>query len=409
MKILIFGINYAPELTGIGKYTGEMSTWLADNGHDVNVLTALPYYPEWSIHDDYKKKWWVTERNGKVKVQRCPLYVPKKVTSIKRIVHEFSFLMSTIPYWTKSLFQRKYDLVICISPPFHLAFFPLLYTKLRKSRLLTHIQDLQVDAAKELEMIKNKVALDIMFGLERVILANSDGVSTISPGMMQRVLNKGVNPSRAIMFPNWVDETVIYPLPADQSLRKHFSIADDTRVILYSGNLGEKQGLEVIVEVAKSFRSRPDVLFVISGSGGGKDKLVALVNEAGLTNIKFFPLQPYEKLSSLLAIADIHLVLQKKSASDLVMPSKLTAILAAGGCSIVTAVPGTSLFEIVSKYNIGILVEPESPAALTKAIESALESDLTVYRTNARKYSEQFLSKENILAQLNENLKSLCN
>jgi colanic acid biosynthesis glycosyl transferase WcaI len=407
MRILIFGINYAPELTGIGKYTGEMGSWLANQGHEVTAITALPYYPEWEIHDKYKDKWWYTEEVSRVTVQRCPLYVPKKVNAIKRIIHEFSFFLSTAPIWLINIFRKKYDVIICVSPPFHLGILPLIYSKLKGARLITHIQDLQVDAAKDLGMIKNQLALKLMFWLEKILLKNSNAVSTISTGMQKKLVSKGIDISKIILFPNWVDETVIKPLAKEKSLKREFGINDSTQVILYSGNLGEKQGLEIIVEVAKSFEDQTDILFLITGSGGGKDKLINMVADAGLKNVKFFPLQPYERLSSLLATADIHLVLQKKSASDLVMPSKLTAILAAGGCPIVSATPGTSLYEVISEHQLGILIEPESPSALREGIEFALKSNLSGFQKNARLYSEKFLSKDNILKQFEISLKQL--
>jgi colanic acid biosynthesis glycosyl transferase WcaI len=407
MRILIFGINYAPELTGIGKYTGEMAAWLAKKGNQVSVVTALPYYPEWNIHPEYKGKWWTKEFLNNVTLYRCPLYVPKQVTPVERIIHEFSFLLAILPVWIGILFQKKYDVVICVSPPFHLGILPMLYSKLRGSKIVTHVQDLQVDAAKDLGMIKNQTVLDIMFRLENIILNNSSAVSTISPGMMDKIISKGIAPSKMLLFPNWVDENEIKPLSAEHSLREEFGIGKEIKVILYSGNLGEKQGLEIIVDVAEAFRKRDDVLFLIVGSGGGKDNLIRLVNDAGLPNIKFLPLQPYEKLSALLATADLHLVMQKKSASDLVMPSKLTAILAAGGCPIVTASKGTSLYEVISQHQMGIIVEPESAIELKNGIETALASDLTPYRTNAREYSELFLSKENILTHLEFSLANM--
>lgn len=404
MRILIYGINYSPELTGIGKYTGEMGAWLAAQGHDVTVVTAPPYYPEWQVHQDYKGKWWQKENKEGVAVYRCPLYVPKKVTSAKRIIHEFTFLAALIPVWLLTLFQKRRDVVICINPPFHLGLLPLLYARLRGSKLITHIQDLQVDAAKDLGMIKNQAFLNLMFGTEKFILKNSDVVSTISDGMQKKIALKGIS-SRAIwQFPNWVDEATIFPLPIEQSLRKEFGINNTDTVILYSGNLGEKQGLEIIVEVAEQYKSRKDVHFLISGTGGGKEKLVQLVREAGLTNIQFHPLQPYEKLSALLATADIHLVLQKKSASDLVLPSKLTGILAAGGFALVTAPPDTSLYEVVTNNELAFIVEPESANALKEAIDRALVTDLGAYRERARNYAVKNLSKESILASFEEKL-----
>jgi colanic acid biosynthesis glycosyl transferase WcaI len=407
MKIIIYGINYAPELTGIGKYTGEMASWLAKQGNEVTVVTAPPYYPEWAVHKSYRGKSWTKEYTDGVTVYRCPLYVPKNVTSLKRIIHEFSFVASIIPIWLLTFFQKKYDVVLCISPPFHLGLLPMLYAKLRGARFINHIQDLQVDAAKDLGMIKNESFLNLMFGIEKFIFDTGDFVSTISTGMQKKIRHKYIDEDKTFLFPNWVDENVIYPLPKEQSLRSEFGLSHDDKVILYSGNLGEKQGLEIIIEVASHFISRRDVHFIISGSGGGKDKLIKLAEDHGLDNIKFYPLQPYEKLSALLAMADIHLVLQKKSASDLVMPSKLTGILAAAGCALVTALPGTSLYHVIHRHQMGILVEPESVSALTRGIENALVMNLDTIRDNARQYAEKYLSKNGILAEFENRLRRM--
>jgi colanic acid biosynthesis glycosyl transferase WcaI len=404
MRILIFGINYSPELTGIGKYTGEMGSWFAQRGHDVHVVTAVPYYPEWEVHEKYKGKKWFTEDIDGANVHRVPLYVPREVNSKKRIIHEFSFVLGVLPYWFKFLFSKKFDAVFCAAPPFHLGFLPLILSKLRGMPMVSHVQDLQVDAAKELGMINNKTFLNIMFGLERFILKNSTRVSTISLGMEQKIAAKGIVEKQRIMFPNWVDEKSIKPLPKEASLRTEFGIGMDDKVILYSGNLGEKQGLESIIETAITYKDRKDVYFIIVGSGGAKEKLMQMAAEAGLTQVKFYPLQPYDKLSALLATADVHLVLQKKSAADLVMPSKLTGILSAGGCSIVTAEPGTSLYMVIDQHQMGILCEPENATSLAGAIDTAINSDLTVYRTNARSYAEKYLSKEAILEQFEADL-----
>lgn len=407
MRVLIFGINYSPELTGIGKYTGEMGSWLAKQGHYVHVVTAMPYYPEWEVHPSHKGKMWFTEVIDGAKVHRVPLYVPKEVSSAKRIIHEFSFVMGVLPYWFKFLFSKKFDVIFCAAPPFHLGMLPVMLSKLKGIPMVSHVQDLQVDAAKELGMIKNKTFLNIMFGLERLILKKSTKVSTISLGMEQKIAAKGIPASQQIMFPNWVDESAIKPLPKEQSLRSEFGIGMDDKVVLYSGNLGEKQGLESIIEAAKLYKHRNDVYFIIVGSGGAKEKLQQMAAEAELSRVQFYPLQPYEKLSALLATADVHLVLQKKSAADLVMPSKLTGILSAGGCAIVTAEPGTSLYTVMHQHNMGLLCEPEDTIALSETIGKAINTDLSEYRANARRYAEQFLSKENILKKFELDLEAI--
>jgi len=409
MRIIIYGINYAPELTGIGKYTAEMAGWLARQGHSVHVITGKPYYPEWKVHEKYKWKLWQKEILDGVTVYRCPFYVPKKVTPAKRIIHEFSFLLGVLPLWLRTFFQKKYDLVICITPPFHLGIMPMLYSKIRGVYFLTHIQDLQVDAAKNLVMLKSSRFLNMMFGAEKFILKRSTAVSTISLGMMRKIWEKDIPDFKTFIFPNWVDENFIKPLSKEDSLRREFGIEFDDKVILYSGNLGEKQGLNIIIEVAKYFLNRKNIHFIIVGSGGNKISLENLVRKDGLKNVKFFPLIPYTKLPALLAMADIHLVLQKKSAADLMMPSKLTGILAAGGFPIVTASNGTSLYEIVDKNNLGILVEPENPESLKSALENALSIDLNRYRDNARNYAIKHLSKQAVLNKFEENLTQMLN
>ncbi|GAB2581024.1 WcaI family glycosyltransferase [Spirosoma areae] len=404
MRILIYDINYAPELTGVGKYTGEMGAWLAQQGHSVRVITAMPYYPEWEVHKAYKGKAWLTETIDGVTVHRCPFYVPKKVTSLKRILHEFSFVLSSLIYWFPIFFGKPYDVVLCVAPPFHIGLLPTLYATLRKVPLWLHLQDLQIDMAKELGMLKNKRFLDLLFAIEKFILKRATVVSTISEGMVRKTTAKNVIQSECILFPNWVDDLYIRPLTQRESLRAELGLNSDNKVVLYAGSLGEKQGLELIIEAARSFEHQPEVKFLIFGSGGGKTRLEALVQVYNLTNVTFHPLQPYEKLSALLATADIHLVLQKKSASDLVLPSKLTSILAAGGCALVSAVSGTTLYDVIDTHKMGILVEPESVDALREGITKALNSDLSAYRQNARLYARKHLSKKSILQQFEEDL-----
>jgi colanic acid biosynthesis glycosyl transferase WcaI len=404
MRILIYGINYSPELIGIGKYTGEMGAWLAQQNQEVDVITAMPYYPEWAVHASHKRNWWHTEQIAGVRVHRCPLYVPREVTSLKRILHEFSFVLSSLFFWLQIFFTKRYDVVICVAPPFHLGLVPTIYSKIRRVPLWCHIQDLQIDMAKELGMIKNRFFLKTMLRVESRILKRSRVVSTISEGMVRKVaLKKGVQ-SECVLFPNWVDGDFIKPLPPTQSLRAELGLSLSDKVVLYAGNIGEKQGLEIIIQAARAFASQPEVKFLFFGTGGGQSKLEMLAREYALTNVKFYPLQPYEKLSALLATADIHLVLQKKSASDLVLPSKLTGILAAGGFALVSAIPGTTLHDVVQHHRMGVLIEPESAEALKDAIGKALRSDLSDFRFNARKYAENYLSKEKTLSNFMQEL-----
>jgi colanic acid biosynthesis glycosyl transferase WcaI len=404
MRILFFGINYYPELTGIGKYTGEACQWLAKQGHAVEVITTMPYYPAWQISEAYKGKLWHTELIDGVKVHRCPLYVPSKVTALKRILLELSFVLASLVYWAKALFAQKHDVVVCVCPPFQLGFLPLLYSKIKGVPYIYHVQDLQIDIANEMGMIESQKVIGLLFNIEKYLMNKAAVVSSISEGMLRKISLKGLHHKDFWLFPNWVDTNTIKPLPLEQSLRKELGYTEQDFIVQYAGTIAEKQGLEMLIEVAHAL---PHIQFMLVGEGGYKQKLSEKVTNAGLKNIKFFGLQPYEKLANLLATGNIHLVLQKKSASDLVLPSKLTGILAAGACALVTAESGTSLFEVIDKNQVGILIEPESVNALIDGIIAATKQDLSIYKKNARAYAEKWLDREQIMKNFEDNLKIL--
>ncbi len=396
MKILLQGINYYPELTGIGKYTAEMCEWLAAQGHDVKVITAMPYYPNWEVQGKYKGKWWHTENIKKVEVCRTPLYVPKKVTGITRIIHEFSFALFSLPFWLNSLF-KKYDVVITVSPPFHIGFLALMFAKIKGIPVIYHVQDLQVDAARRLNMIKSAALLNILEKAESFIIKKVTKVSSISEGMKNNILNKGISEKKYLSLPNWVDIDFIKPLSQSQSLKFELGFKAEDNIVLYSGNLGEKQGLDMIIDAAESLKLLPNLYFVIIGEGANKKSLMNLVSSKNLSNVKFFPLQLYDRLSSMLAMADLHLVLQKKAAADLVLPSKLMTLLAAGGVAIVTAEDKTTLYDLIKNHNLGILIPPEDTNALVSAIQSNLNQDLSEIQKNSRIYAVEKLSIHQIL------------
>ncbi|MEL6944079.1 MAG: WcaI family glycosyltransferase, partial [Bacteroidota bacterium] len=248
MNILIYGINYAPELTGIGKYSGEMGKWLADRDHKVKVITAFPYYPNWEMQEPYRANWWKKEHiSQNESIIRCPLYIPRQLSSLKRILHELSFLITSSIALFFALFSKT-EVIINIVTPFHLGIPARIFAWLKGIPMVYHIQDLQVDAAKDLGMIKNERLLTIMSRLEQWILKKADVISSISSGMINKIQAKGIDERKIYFFPNWVDTNFIKPLPKAQSLRKKFGYSPTDHIILYAGNLGKKQGLDVLID-----------------------------------------------------------------------------------------------------------------------------------------------------------------
>ena len=395
----MIGGNYYPEQTGIGRYNGEMMDWLSKNGFDCSVITTYPYYPKWKVDAFYKNRslWYMNEKHGDVKVYRCPLYVPKKVRAIKRILLEFSFSLSALFRIVPFMLSQRFDAVIVVVPPFHLGFLGTMYKRMKKTRLIYHIQDLQIEAARDLNMIRSQKLINLLFKSEKSIFRYSDVISSISSGMIKLLHEK--TGRDIVFFPNWSDLSEIFPIDNKEALKKEFNISPEKKVVLYSGAIGEKQGLEVILEIAKDWNDGPDIQFIISGGGPYRAKLEERAKEDGLTDLLFLDLQPKELFNDFLNMADLHLVIQRADVSDLVMPSKLTNILAVGGLALVTANQQSTIYEEVRKYNMGLLVPAEDKEALKTGIEDALTRNHDLQKQNARKYAEEYLNIDKVLTR----------
>ncbi|WKN32552.1 WcaI family glycosyltransferase [Porifericola rhodea] len=400
MKILVYGINYYPELTGIGKYTTEMCEWLVQQGHQIEVISALPYYPEWRVHAGYRHKGWHSETINGVKVHRGPFYVPKNVNGYTRLVHEFSFLASSAISWIKKL-PRNFDLVLCIYPPLPIGIFPLLAKWLRGTPYVFHIQDLQVDAARQLGIIRREGLLRFLENFERYFMRRADLVTTISEGMKAKVLAKGVAKEKLRLFPNWVDTATLYPYEKEEkdSLKEKYGYNSWDKVVLYSGNIGRKQGLDTLLNTAAMAEERGlDLHFFIVGEGAAKRELLAQKEELRLSHVRFAPLVPKEELPDLLNMADLHVILQKKGATDLVMPSKLSGILACGGVPLVAAEEGSGLRRLIEKEKLGVCADAENEPGLLYALRQYFEQEPAhSYAYHARSYAQQHMSIESLL------------
>jgi colanic acid biosynthesis glycosyl transferase WcaI len=405
MKILIQGVNFHPEIIGIGKYTSELAQYLSSHGHQIRVVTAPPYYPQWKVNRNYTAWRYGKEYWQGIEIYRCPLWVPRKPSGLKRIIHLTSFAFSTLPVMLSQVYWGP-DLIFNVAPAISSAINALLLANFTKGKSWLHVQDFELDTAIQLGMMPGVTILkESAQRIENWIYQRYDVVSTISECMLERLLQKGVPPQRARLFLNWVDTHKIYPLKTISPLRKKLGIEMEKIVVLYSGNIGYKQGLEVIVEVARKFISDSRVLFVISGEGAAKFHLKKLAD--GLVNMLFLPLQPADQLNGLLNLADIHLLPQRADAADLVMPSKLTGMLASGRPVIATANNGTQIAQVVEK--VGYLIPPEDPIALEEAI-GVLTRDKNLREQlgkRGRLYVEKTWARESILGEFLDELSTV--
>lgn len=407
-RILVIGINCFPELTGIGKYTGEMISWLAENGHETTIITGFPYYPNWIVQKPYHGKSYKTEKmyEGNLTIHRCPLYVPANPSGFRRLLHEALFFVSASFVVFKMLFKKKQDIIFAIAPPFHLGILALFYRLFRGGKVVYHVQDLQIEAAKDLGVLKYQWMFSLLFSIEKFILQGVNTVSTISDGMIAKINKK--TDKKVMFFPNWVDTKNFYPLPDRNALKMKWGYAQDDHVVLYSGSIGFKQGLEGLIRVAAKLQGEKRLKVLICGTGPHKEVLIRYKEELGLTNLEFLPLQGFDVFNEFLNMADVHLVLQRADASDLVMPSKLTSILSVGGLPLVTANEGTTLYNVVKTHDMGIIVQAEDEELLAEAIIRSATENVDQLRLNARKYAEKYLDRRNILPQMLADLSEPC-
>jgi colanic acid biosynthesis glycosyl transferase WcaI len=371
-RILIVGLNYAPEPVGIGPYTAGLAEALAARGHAVRAVVGKPYYPQWRSYPGFARGWVRARENG-VDLTRCPHYVPAEPSGLKRVLHLASFALSAlVPALCAVVRRRKQrpQLVIAIAPALLGVVTAWFAARLAGAPLWIHVQDFEVEAALATGLIsQGNPAARLARWLEGRLLRLGDQVSTISPQMGAKLAEKGVVPARICELRNWAD-TRFAPDPAGAELLRGAWGLTGAAVALYSGNIARKQGIEILIEAARTLQGRPDIKFVICGEGPNRAALEALA--AGLPNVQLHDLQPVEKMGALLAMADLHLLPQIAGAADLVLPSKLTNILASGRAVVATCEPGTGLHAEVE--GCGIAVAPGDAAALADAI-AELASD----------------------------------
>ncbi|WP_319518096.1 WcaI family glycosyltransferase [uncultured Martelella sp.] len=370
MRLLIVGINYSPEIISTAVYTSGLAEHFASEGIRTDVVTALPYYPCWKVFEGWRGIRWRHEQSESgVRAVHCPLYVPKNPTGIRRILHHASFAVTALPvvFW-KALTGRP-DVVFVVAPSMVSAPVGWLGARLCGAKAWLHIQDYEVEAAFATGLIKEDSRIGrVARAFERFVLTRFDRISSISKPMVDKLRKKNVSEERIYELRNWANLEEIRPVDGISPLKAELGVTTPY-VALYSGNLANKQGLEILVEVARRLQHRSDLTIVVCGDGPMRSELVRASED--LPMIRFFPLQPVEKLSDLLGMADVHLLPQIAGAADLVLPSKLTNMLASGRPVIATAMPDTALAHEVE--GAGIVVSPGDSEAMSAALEELLE------------------------------------
>jgi colanic acid biosynthesis glycosyl transferase WcaI len=389
MKLLVSSINFWPDHSGIALYSTDLPVYMAEKGHDVTMVTGFSYYPKWQKLPKDHRKLFAHETYESVRVLRGYLYVPTKVSTIRRIVHELSFVLFATFNFIRA---GRHDCIIVISPPLLLGLVGITFKWLWKARLVFHIQDLQPDAAISLGMVKKGLLIRLLLWVEKIIYARSDHVATITEGMRKRLLQKGVSSEKLGLYYNWVNVAEAGKARETGKFRSEHPKMKEKWLLAYAGNIGIKQGVEVLVELAETMRAFDHLHFVIAGDGADKERLQELAAGKDLTNLTFLPFLSQTDYFDLLQDVQLCFISQRKWTGDVFFPSKLLGIMAMSKPVLISADMESELACFVRKHNSGLTVETGDVNQLAASVRRLYEDPnlLKELGKNAREAVKQF-------------------
>ncbi len=399
MKIIVVALNFFPEMVGCAKFTSEFVNWISNKSNKVIVITTNPFYPEWICKSNYYNQ---TTKNN-ILIIRCPIYVPKNVTPLKRVFHYISFYITSMPI---ILFfgLKKIDLIYSMCPT--ILSFPsiIIVSWIKKiffrKKIVTwiHFADLEIEAAFKLSIFKNKFLKKLLLLYERIILKNADLISAISFYMLEKIKSKTNNNKRIFYLPDFIDIKKFNNLKFKDNANpfyKELSIKKEKIIIMYSGSINEKISCQTLVNSIKNLKHRKDLVWIICGDG--PKKLFLEKSLKNLENVLFCDFQPYKKLAEWLDFGDIHLIPQKLSSVDFCLPSKLLGILAVGKPVVGIAPKDSELGRILDKF--GVRLSSEESKEMSEAIVKLVDDkELRLNILNKSKnHIKKFHEKENVL------------
>lgn len=388
MRVIVWGINYAPEFTGIAPHSVALCEFLRGVGHEVEMVTSFAYYPTWQKRPEDRGHFYRTDVENGVPVHRCWHFVPEKVSALKRILHEGSFVFTST---LRALTLARPDVYVVVSPPLLLGVAAWFVGKWKTAPFVFHVQDMQPDAAVGLGMLKPNWFTRALYGLEAFAYRKAARVSGITQGMLKTFRAKGVPDAKLIYFPNAIDLKSDEPGPARGEFRRRHEFGVDEFIAVYAGNLGVKQGLDVLLQTAPLLRDRR-IRLLICGDGAQREALAAQARKMKLPNFSMLPLQAGRDYRALLVDADLCFITQQAGAGNSFFPSKLLGLLAESKPVVTVAAPECELALSLAEGNFGVNVPPGRPQELADLLD-ALANDpqrLAAFGAAGRRYVEQF-------------------
>jgi colanic acid biosynthesis glycosyl transferase WcaI len=391
--------HFAPDLAPTGVVMTRIVTELAARGHELHVVTALPWYRNHAIEPGWGGRLWRTEKTEWGSIIRVHPFPGKSKSNLLR--RALGFIAFSYAVGIRSVHADglpfKVDGVLAMSPPLTLGLTGWFTKIIRRAPLVFNIQDVFPDAAIQTGAISNKKIIAAAKWLERMSYQRSDAVVLLSQDLRTNIANKIDKKfhQRLHVIPNFVDTSAITPQDRMTTYRRELGIGDQL-VVMYAGNVGFSQSLNLVVDAAARF---PDIAFVINGDGAARKKLEE--DCAQLANVYFGDYQPIERLSEVLATGDIHLVPLRAGLASVSVPSKSYSILAAGRPMLAAIDPGTEIPNMLEQSGAGVAVEPDNSAAFIEALSQLVSKRNQLHEMGAsgRTWVETHASPASVAAQ----------
>ncbi|MDW3217964.1 MAG: glycosyltransferase family 4 protein [Acidimicrobiales bacterium] len=389
MRILVVCPHFEPDVAPTGVVITEIVHQLAAAGHELDVVTSLPWYESHAIEDGWGGRPVRRESTAWGRITRVHPFPTDKTSIPARAAGFAGFtVLATI---VAVLRRRRPDVVLAMSPPLTLGLTGWVAARLRRVPYVFNIQDVFPDVAVEVGAITNPRLIRFLRWLERFTYRRADAVTVLSDDLRANVEEKlaGRGGTEVRVIPNFVDTDRITPGPRENGYRDEFGLGDRT-VVMYAGNLGFSQPLELMVEAARSLQERDDLVFVVNGGGSTRPALEAAAR--GLTNIRFVDFQPAERLPEVLAAADIHVIALRSGLGRSSVPSKMYSILAAGRPVLASIDAGTEVQRVIDATGAGTTVPPDDAAAFRQGVLDLVDRDRATMGERGRAFVEEWVS-----------------
>lgn len=396
MKVLTLESYFAPEQYASSRLVSDYYEAFANYGFDTVIYTPSPTR---GVSDEVRKQYRKRHKsetlyNGKTTVHRFALYREGK----SPVLRALRYLIACIKHFYYGCRNKNADVLFVTSTPPIQGAMAVLVKKITGVPVVYNLQDIFPDSLVGTGLAKkNSVIWKIGRKIEDFTYRNVDKIIVPSEDFKQNIVNKGVLPQKVELIYNWVDENLIVPVDKDDNpLFEELHIERNKFHIVYAGNLGYAQNVKVLLQAADILRNEQGIEFLIFGTGGLKQEYEKFVKENDLDNVKFYPLQPLDKVSQVYSLADASLVSCKKGLGGSAMPSKTWSILATKTPVLCSFDKDGELQRIIEQHQLGLFSDADDAHGLTQNIMTLYQHQelCELYGNNGRKFIEQNLTKE---------------